>query len=210
MSLTNKLNMYEYHFFGDNNPEKFFVYIEGWRKIGYMGKEKMKGSTTGGQSSRTGRKVDCKVDKKDVAKAYEKYADKFTPKPKYFRNSLKAFIVGGSVCAVSMWIENKFIASGIPEKDAATYVVILLIMTAQLLTGLGWFDTIGKHAGAGVIVPITGFANSMVAPALEYKKEGVVLGVGAKLFSLAGPVLVCGITSSVIIGVIYWIIGMWR
>lgn len=109
-----------------------------------------------------------------------------------------------------MWFENKFIASGIPEKDAATYVVILLIMAAQLLTGLGWFDTIGKHAGAGVIVPITGFANSMVAPALEYKKEGVVLGVGAKLFSLAGPVLVCGITSSVIIGVIYWIIGMWR
>lgn len=208
MSLTNKLNMYEYHFFGDNNPEKFFVYIEEWRQIGYMGRERMKSSTTGGQSSRAGRDVGCKVDKKDVAKAYEKYADKFTPKPKYFRNSMKAFLVGGSVCAVSMWLENKFIASGIPEKDAATYVVILLIMTAQLLTGLGWFDTIGKHAGAGVIVPITGFANSMVAPALEYKKEGVVLGVGAKLFSLAGPVLVCGITSSVIIGMIYWIIGM--
>ena len=81
-------------------------------------------------------------------------------------------------------------------------------MLAQLLTGLGWFDTIGKFAGAGVIVPITGFANSMVAPAIEYKKEGIVLGVGAKLFSLAGPVLVSGITVSMIIGIIYWIMGI--
>ena len=89
------------------------------------------------------------------------------------------------------------------EKTAGTYVVILLVMAAQLLTGLGCFDTIGKFAGAGVIVPITGFANSMVAPALEYKKEGIVLGVGAKLFSLAGPGLLSCITSSMIIRFIY-------
>ena len=146
------------------------------------------------------------VEKKDVAKAYEKYADRFTPKPKYFINSLKAFIVGGIICVISMWLENKFIASGVSEKEASVYVVIILIVSAQLVTGFGWFDTIAKHVGAGVIVPITGFANSMVAPALEYKKEGVVLGVGAKLFSLAGPVLVCGITISMIIGVIYWLI----
>ena len=82
-------------------------------------------------------------------------------------------------------------------------------MTAQLLTGLGCFDTIAKFAGAGIIVPITGFANSMVAPAIEYKKEGVVLGVGAKLFSLSGPVLVLGITLSIIIGIVYWMIGIW-
>lgn len=148
------------------------------------------------------------IDKKAVAKAYEKYADRFTPKPKYFGNSLKAFIAGGMICVVSMWLENKFIASGASEKEAAIYVVILLIVIAQLLTGFGWFDTIAKHVGAGVIVPITGFANSMVAPALEYKKEGVVLGVGAKLFSLAGPVLVCGITVSMVIGIIYWLIGI--
>lgn len=146
--------------------------------------------------------------KKDVAKAYEKYAGQFTPKPKYFTNALKAFLAGGAVCTVSMWLENMFIASGASEKEASVYVVILLVMTAQLLTGLGWFDTIGKHVGAGVIVPITGFANSMVAPALEYKKEGVVLGVGAKLFSLAGPVLVCGITLSVIIGIVYWAMSL--
>lgn len=147
------------------------------------------------------------MEKKEIAKAYEKYAGKFTPKPKYFMNSLKAFFVGGAICVISMWLENKFIASGMTEKDAASYVVIVLIMIAQLLTGLGVFDTIAKHAGAGVIVPITGFANSMVAPALEYKKEGVVLGVGGKLFSLAGPVLVCGIATSIIVGLVYWVLG---
>lgn len=149
-----------------------------------------------------------KEQKKQVAKAYEKYTEQFTPKPKYFFNSFKAFIIGGFICAVSLWLENILIGYGADEKTAGTYVVIVLIMLAQLLTGLGWFDTIGKHAGAGVIVPITGFANSMVAPAIEYKKEGIVLGVGAKLFSLAGPVLVSGITASVIIGVIYWILGL--
>ena len=146
-------------------------------------------------------------EKKQIAKAYEKYSEKFTPKPKYFKNALKAFLTGGAICAVSLWAENRFIAAGASEKNASAYVVMLLIMSAQLLTGLGWFDTIGKFAGAGVIVPITGFANSMVAPALEYKKEGVVLGVGAKLFSLAGPVLVTGITISMVTGFIYWMVG---
>ena len=146
--------------------------------------------------------------KKDISKAYEKYAEQFTPKPKYFKNSLKAFLTGGAVCAAAMYMENRFIASGVSEEDAAAYVVIILIMLAQLLTGLGWFDTIAKHVGAGVMIPITGFANSMVASALEYKKEGPVLGVGQKLFSLAGPVLVCGITASMLIGAAYWIMGL--
>lgn len=148
------------------------------------------------------------VEKKEIARAYEKYAEQFTPKPKYFFNSFKAFVVGGAICTAAMWLENRLISSGISEKDAAVYVVVILIVIAQLLTGLGRFDTIAKHAGAGVIVPITGFANSMVAPALEYKKEGIVLGVGAKLFSLSGPVIVCGITVSMIIGIIYWLIGI--
>lgn len=148
------------------------------------------------------------TDKKQVAKAYEKYAEQFTPRPKYFLNSLKAFIIGGLICMASLWLENRMMAWGFSQKDAGTYVVIILVMLAQLLTGIGVFDTIGKFAGAGVIVPITGFANSMVAPALEYKKEGVVLGVGAKLFSLAGPVLVCGITISALVGLVYWVIGI--
>ena len=149
-----------------------------------------------------------KQQKKEVAKAYEKYARKFTPKPKYFMNSLKAFITGGMICAAALLLENIISGYGADDKTAGTYSVIVLVMLAQLLTGLGWFDTIGKFAGAGVIVPITGFANSMVAPAIEYKKEGIVLGVGAKLFSLAGPVLVSGISVSMIIGIIYWFMGI--
>lgn len=147
---------------------------------------------------------------KEMAKAYEKYAMTFTPKPRYFYNCMKAFIIGGLLCVLAMLIQNRMIASGWQEKDAATMVTIILICSAQLLTGLGWFDSIAKVAGAGVIVPITGFANSMVAPAIEYKKEGIVLGVGGKLFSLAGPVLVCGISSATLVGIMYWFIGGMR
>lgn len=145
--------------------------------------------------------------KKKKAKAYEKYAGIFTPKPRYAVNMFKAFTVGGGVCTVAMYLQNFMIQNGISEKQAGSYVTVILIMTAQLLTGIGVFDKIGKFAGAGVIVPITGFANSMVAPAIEYKKEGPVLGVGAKLFSLAGPVLVCGISVSAVIGAVYWLLG---
>ena len=147
-----------------------------------------------------------KEQKKEVAKAYEKYAGQFTPKPKYLINSVKAFVCGGALCMLALKIQNVFLEKGMGENTAATYVVIILICGAQLLTGFGLFDTIGKFAGAGVIVPITGFANSMVAPAIEYKKEGAVLGAGSKLFTLAGPVLVCGITVASAIGIIYWII----
>ncbi|HHU17539.1 MAG: stage V sporulation protein AC [Anaerovoracaceae bacterium] len=140
--------------------------------------------------------------KKEVAKKYEQYVKQFTPRPKYFSNSLKAFLVGGLICMAALYIQNMLVDKGLSEKSAGAYVTVILICLAQLLTGLGVFDTISKFAGAGVIVPITGFANSMVAPAIEYKKEGPVLGIGAKLFSIAGPVLVCGISVSVIIGII--------
>ena len=148
------------------------------------------------------------VQKKDVAKAYEKYTKQFTPKPAYFANCLRAFIIGGLICAAGLYVNNMLMDRGVSEKDAAVYVTIGIIALAQLLTGLGVFDTIAKFAGAGVIVPISGFANSMVAPAIEYKKEGLVLGVGAKLFSIAGPVLVCGITFATAVGIVYWIIGL--
>ena len=144
--------------------------------------------------------------KKEIAKAYGKYAKEFTPKPKYFSNSLKAFFVGGAVCICALAFQRYLQAKGVSEEDAGTFVTIALIMIAQLLTGLGVFDVIAKFAGAGVIVPITGFSNSMVAPALEYKREGPVLGGGAKLFSVAGPVLVCGISAATVVGVIYRII----
>lgn len=147
-----------------------------------------------------------KPTKKDIAKAYGKYAKGFTPRPKYLSNGIRAFIVGGLICMASLWYQNRLISMGLSEKDAGIFVTITLVAIAQLLTGFGVFDVIAKFAGAGVIVPITGFANSMVASAIEYKKEGPILGVGSKMFSIAGPVLVCGIASAVIVGVIYWVI----
>lgn len=146
----------------------------------------------------------AKKPKKEVTKQYEQYVKQFTPKPKYFSNSVKAFVVGGLLCMAALYIQNRLINSGMSEKDAGATVTVLLVCLAQLLTGFGVFDSLGKFAGAGIFVPITGFANSMVAPAIEYKKEGPVLGVGAKLFSLAGPVLVCGISAGTIVGVIYY------
>ena len=145
-------------------------------------------------------------EKKDIAKAYGKYAKQFTPKPKYFLNCLSAFGTGGAICALALRYQNFLTDNGIPQEDAGIFVTLTLIAAAQILTGIGVFDVIAKFAGAGVIVPITGFANSMVAPGLEYKKEGPVLGVGTKMFSVAGPVLVCGIASAMAVGVIYWLI----
>ena len=138
-------------------------------------------------------------------KEYQKYIKQFTPKPKVVSNGLKAFVSGGGICCAAFFVQNWLTGSmGLEEKDAKTWVTVGLICTAQLLTGLGWFDSIAKFCGAGCIVPITGFANAMVSPAIEYKAEGPVLGVGVKLFSVAGPVLVCGITASVVVGVIHW------
>ncbi len=152
--------------------------------------------------------ADKEKKKKQEAKAYEKYAKNFTPKPNYLRNIVKAFIIGGGICTAAMAVKNGLIRSGIGDEMAGNYVTVGLVMLAQLLTGIGVFDVLGKFAGAGVIVPITGFANAMVATAIEYKKEGPVLGVGAKMFTVAGPVLVCGISAAVVIGVIYWVIGV--
>lgn len=147
-----------------------------------------------------------KKPKKEVTKQYEQYVKQFTPKPKYVSNSIKAFLVGGLICTAALYIQNYFVGTGMSEKNAGSLVTVILVCLAQLLTGFGVFDSLGKFAGAGVFVPITGFANSMVAPAIEYKKEGPVLGVGAKLFSLAGPVLVCGISTATIIGIIYYLV----
>lgn len=114
-------------------------------------------------------------EKKDIAKAYGKYAKQFTPKPKYFLNCLRAFGTGGAVCALALRYQNFLSDNGIPQEDAGIFVTLTLIAAAQILTGIGVFDVIAKFAGAGVIVPITGFANSMVAPGLEYKKEERVI-----------------------------------
>lgn len=151
--------------------------------------------------------METKEQKKRISKAYNQYVKQFTPSPNYVRNGVRAFLVGGFICTVALWFQNRLTENGMKQDDASAFVTIGLVMGAQLLTGLGVFDVLAKFAGAGVIVPITGFANSMVAPAIEYKKEGPVLGVGGKMFSVAGPVLVCGISAASVVGVIYWLLG---
>lgn len=143
---------------------------------------------------------DVNMQKKIQAEEYEQMINQIKPKPTLVKNIFMAFLVGGLICTLGQLIINYFLSLGLAKLDAGSAASAVLVFLAALLTGLGIYDSIGKHAGAGSIVPITGFANSMVAPALEFKKEGFVLGIGAKLFAIAGPVLVFGIVTSWIIG----------
>lgn len=118
-----------------------------------------------------------------------------------------AFLVGGAICAVGQGLSNIFQSWGLDQEQAGTAVSVTLIALSALLTGLGCFDNIAKHAGAGTLVPITGFANAMVSPAVEFKSEGLITGTAVKLFTIAGPVLVFGISASVIYGLILCLIG---
>ncbi len=138
---------------------------------------------------------------------YKEIVERHKPKPTLLKNSVWAFGVGGIICAIGQVIQNLLHALGINGTAMASASSVVMIFLGALLTGLGVYDEIGKRAGAGSIVPITGFANSMVAPALEFKREGFVLGVGARLFTIAGPVLVYGILTSVIIGLIKLLVG---
>lgn len=140
-------------------------------------------------------------------KKYDKVVKKHTPKNNCLKNCIFAFIYGGAICTIGEFIKNLLINAGINNEEAGTIVLIILIGTSALLTGLGLYDKIGKIGGAGTIVPITGFANSVVAPALEFKTEGFVLGTAAKLFTIAGPVLVFGYCSSMIVGLLSIILG---
>lgn len=135
-------------------------------------------------------------------KDYQKYAEKKVPKPTYFKNNIAAFITGGLICVIGQFILNFLIKSGLTEKNAGLGSTIILVFLGALLTGLGIYDKIGKIGGAGAAIPITGFANSIVAPAMEFKREGFIFGVAAKMFVIAGPVLVYGVGSSIIIGIL--------
>ncbi|NMA69183.1 MAG: stage V sporulation protein AC [Desulfitobacterium sp.] len=137
---------------------------------------------------------------------YQQLTKSITPKPTLLKNVIWAFIVGGLICAFGQIIINILVLLGMERLEASTATTAFLILLGALLTGLGVYDRIGKYAGAGSIIPVTGFANSIVAPALEFKREGYVMGVGAKLFTIAGPVLVYGIATSIIIGLIYYFI----
>ena len=138
---------------------------------------------------------------------YKKYTDKHAPHSHAGRNMLRAFLVGGAICCVGQLLLGLFGSIGLDEQSSATAASITLVFIGALLTGFGIYDDIAKFAGAGTLVPITGFANSVVAPALEFKAEGFITGTAAKMFIIAGPVIVYGISSSVIYGLILCLIG---
>jgi len=141
------------------------------------------------------------------SKQYEKYIKDKMPKPSYLKNCIAAFIVGGLICDVAQFITNTAKSYGYDQHAVAAITATTMVFLGAFLTGIGIYDRIGKFAGAGSVVPITGFANSIVSPAMEFKREGFVFGVGAKMFVLAGPVLVYGISTSIIIGFLYYILG---
>ena len=138
-------------------------------------------------------------------KEYGKLVEELSPKSPIWKDCLGAFVIGGLICTLGQVFMNVYAALGLDKTDAGTATSISLIFLSALLTGLSLYDNIAKFAGAGTLVPITGFANSIAAPAVEFKTEGFILGVGAKMFTIAGPVIVYGTVASVVYGVVYWI-----
>jgi len=141
----------------------------------------------------------------DSKKDYQNYVDKKSPNSPILKNCFNAFWVGGLICSIGQIIMDICQSRGLSQELSSTVVSIILIGLSAFLTGLNIFNKIGKFAGAGSLIPITGFANSIVSPAMEYKSEGYVMGVGGKMFTVAGPVLVFGISASIIVGIVYMI-----
>ena len=141
----------------------------------------------------------------ETKKDYQKYVDKKSPNSPIGMNILKAFIVGGIICLVGQFIHDGLESLNLGDDAVASITSISLVFAGIFLTSIDVYSKIGKFAGAGSIVPITGFANSIASPAIEFKSEGLVLGVGAKLFQIAGPVLVYGISTSIAVGLIYYL-----
>lgn len=141
-------------------------------------------------------------------KEYGKMAEKQSPPSPKIKDFVCAYLIGGLICVIGQLFMEWYNSLGLSEKVVKMAVPSTLVFIAALLTGLKLFDKIAKHAGAGTLVPITGFANAIVSPAIEFKSEGQVLGLGAKMFTIAGPVLVFGVTASVIYGLILYIVGL--
>jgi stage V sporulation protein AC len=136
---------------------------------------------------------------------YGKLVKEMAPKSPVVKDCINAFWIGGLICTIGQAFMNLYSYLGLEKTDAGTAVSMTLVVLSALLTGLSLYDNIAKYAGAGTLVPITGFANAIAAPAIEFKTEGFILGVGAKMFTIAGPVIVYGVSASVVYGLIYWI-----
>lgn len=150
------------------------------------------------------------MDKKEaqIKRKFDEISVKEVPKPNLLKHCIYAFIVGGLICDLGQFFINYFTNLGFSKEDVAAIVPIIMVFIGTLLTGLDIYDKIAEFGGAGTVVPITGFANAMASPAIEFKKEGFVFGVASRMFNIAGPVLVYGIGSSVIVGLIFWIISL--
>lgn len=138
-------------------------------------------------------------------KEYQKLVEEISPNSPVGKDCLSAFLVGGIICTIGQFFINYYTRIGLDKEAAGTAASMTLVVMSAVLTGLSLYDNIAKFAGAGTLVPITGFANSITAPAVEFKTEGFILGVGAKMFTIAGPVIVYGLFASVVYGLIYWL-----
>lgn len=145
---------------------------------------------------------------KITKKEYAKMAKKASPPSPILKNCLSAFLSGGAICSFGQLLFSLYRYAGAQEKDARVFVSVTLIFAASLLTALGVFDSIAKHTGAGTLVPVTGFANAVVSPAVEFKSEGFINGVGTKMFVIAGPVIVYGVSASMLYGIILYVIRL--
>ena len=143
-------------------------------------------------------------------KEYGKLINDLSPKSPIVKDCIWAFVVGGLICTLGQLIQGGYMALGLSKTDAGTAMSMTLVALSALFTGLSLYDNLAKHAGAGTLVPITGFANAVAAPAVEFKTEGFILGVGAKMFTIAGPVIVYGVSASVLYGLIYWITTLFK
>lgn len=140
---------------------------------------------------------------------YSQLVSKLTPASRHVRGCLRAFWVGGVICCIGQALNLLGEKLELTELTAPMFTAVVLIFLGTTLTGIGVYDKIGRYAGAGSIVPITGFANSVAAPAIEYRREGIILGIGARIFQLAGPVLAFGITASMAVGFVYFVVREW-
>ena len=138
-------------------------------------------------------------------KEYGKLVKDMSPKSPILKDCAMAFLIGGLICTIGQLIMNGYMALGLEKEEAGTAMSMTLVALSALLTGFSLYDNIAKHAGAGTLVPITGFANAISSAAVEFRTEGFILGVGAKMFTIAGPVIVYGVSASVVYGLIYWI-----
>ncbi len=141
-------------------------------------------------------------------KQYDRLVSQMAPKSPMGKDCFHAFWIGGAICVLGQLLINGYMALGLEKTNASIFASMTLVALSALLTGFSLYDDIAKHAGAGTLVPITGFANAITAPAVEFKTEGFVLGVAAKMFTIAGPVLVYGISAGVVYGVIYWLCSL--